>query len=360
MKTCIFILLLLSTLVYSQDNYQPDKLLSKSAVSQNCTIHEVNSDYIVVNANDNSESKILLETISEISIGDLGTVFSESAGFSTSLKSLNAFLSKRNSKHNAINKQPELVCDNETRYFNGAEKWTFAIHYFPSIEKQLVFTYNPYIYRLSSSSYIDPFYRPIYYELEQNLVSMESQLGYNVTGNTFVVLSVGYSSDLYKSTSTNTDHNSYDGTTVTRIDENQNSMAKFLFEIGLKHYFGHFNAGNVNPFITFGIGKQFAFSDNYNRSYSSVQTNNYEYTNNENEFMEGLNSPIIVTIGFWTDYSISESLSLSGFLKVKYNSASSKYKWNNLYLGLAYDHGEEDVENITVRFKTGLGLNFFF
>jgi len=29
-------------------------------------------------------------------------------------------------------------------------------------------------------------------------------------------------------------------------------------------------------------------------------------------------------------------------------------------MGLVNERGEEDVENTTIRFKTGLGLNFFF
>ena len=32
----------------------------------------------------------------------------------------------------------------------------------------------------------------------------------------------------------------------------------------------------------------------------------------------------------------------------------------NIYMGLVNERGEEDVENTTIRFKTGLGLNFFF
>ena len=73
-----------------------------------------------------------------------------------------------------------------------------------------------------------------------------------------------------------------------------------------------------------------------------------------------LNSPIIISFGFGTEYAISESLSLSGFFKVKYNSASSTYKWENIYMGLVTERGDEDVENKTIRFKTGIGLNFFF
>lgn len=76
--------------------------------------------------------------------------------------------------------------------------------------------------------------------------------------------------------------------------------------------------------------------------------------------MEGLNSPIFVSLGFGAEYFIAESLSLSGFIKAKYSSASSTYKWENTNNGEISGRGNEDVENKSVRYKTGLGLNFFF
>jgi len=360
MKPFFSILLLLSTLIFSQENYNPDNLVSKSTISQNCFVQAVNSNYIIIKSVDNSESKIFLNTISEITIGDLGLVYSESTGYSVSLDSINAFLKKRNADYSFLINQPKLVFDEQTHYFNGDKRWTFAIHYFPSIAKQLVFAYNPHIYSNSPYLSLDRLYPTLYYELEQNLVSMESQLGFNVADNLFAILSIGYSADLYKSTSTTTNHRTWEGTISSSSYENQNSMDKFLFEIGLKRYFGNFDVGNVNPFITLSIGKQFAFADSYYKSHYSGQTNDYIYKNNENEFMEGLNSPIIISFGFGTEYAISESLSLSGFFKVKYNSASSTYKWENIYMGLVTERGDEDVENKTIRFKTGIGLNFFF
>lgn len=357
MKLFISIFLLLSTLIYSQENINPDNLVSKSTISQNCFVKNVNSNYIIIKSVDNSESKIFLNTISKLTIDNLGLVYSESTGYSVSLDSINSFLNDRNADYNVVNSQEMLVFDEPTHYFNGDKRWSFAIHYFPSIEKKYVFQYYTYIY--DGSSYLERLYPTLYYELEQNLILMESQLGFNVANNLFAVLSIGYSADLYRSSSTTTDYNDYDGITKN-TNENQNSMDKFLFEIGLKRYFRDFGVGNVNPFITFSIGKHFAFADNYNKSYYAGQINNYKYVNNENEFMEGLNSPIIISLGFGTEYAISESLSLSGFLNVKYSSASSTYKWEKYYLGLVTERGDKDVENTTIRFNTGLGLNFFF
>ncbi|MDA3860961.1 MAG: hypothetical protein PF445_07020 [Melioribacteraceae bacterium] len=360
MKTFQIFILAFTTLIYSQENYHPDKLVSKSSASQECFIQEVNSEYVVIKSSDNSGTMIFLTTLNEINIDSFGLVYSESTGYTVSLKSINDFLEKRSANNLTLLKQPKLSSEEQTTLFNSGKRFFFAINYFPSITKQLVFTYKPYMYRISSNSYLDQYYQPMYFELEQNLVSMESQFGFNVANNLFITLSIGYSSDLYKSTSTTTDQNIYYGTVTTRLNENQNSMDKFLLGIGLKYYFGNFEVSNVNPFVLFSIGQQFAFFDNYNRNYYIGQNNDYEYTDNENEFMEGLNSPIFISGGFGAEYAISKSLTLSGFFKVKYNSASSTYKWKNTDNGVVTNQGEEDVENTTVRFKTGLGLNFFF
>ena len=237
----------------------------------------------------------------------------------------------------------------KTQLFNANKEWYFAIYYFPSLTKQLFYTY---VYYPGDFRY----YPQIVYELEQNLVSMESQLGFNIEENLFLTLTLGYSSDLYKSSATR----NYEYTDSPIISENQNSMDKFLFELGLKYYFGNFEVSNVNPFLNFSIGTQFASADNYNKSYQLGQVDNYYQTNNENEFLEGLNSPIFVSIGFGAEYAISKSLSLSGFLKVKYSSASSSYNWKTINDGTVVESGSEDVEISDIKYKTGLGLTFFF
>ncbi|MCF6270543.1 MAG: hypothetical protein L3J41_12585 [Melioribacteraceae bacterium] len=360
MKIVISFLLVFSTLLFSQTNYYPDKLVSKYGGVQGCFLVEINENYITTKAKNNSRTKFFLTTLDEIIIDGLGTVYTTSTGFNKTLDSISTFLNERNSKYSKLNEQEtKLVSENIPR-FNSDKKFFFAIHYFPSITKQLLFTYNPYYYSISQSSYMDQIYRPIYFELEQNIVSMESQFGFNVRNNFFVTLSLGYSSDLYKSRSTTTNFNTSDNSGIKRVTESQNSMDKFLFEFGIKYYFGNFEINNVNPFITFSIGKQFAFVDNYNNTYVQGQNNDYSFTNNENEFMEGLNSPIFASIGFGAEYFIAKSFSLSGFFKTKYNSASATYTWKETHAGNVTNQGEQDVENKSVKFKTGIGLTFFF
>lgn len=357
MKKLFLFVLSLSTLVYSQKNIKVDTIVSRMGNSHQCFITYVDDDYIMLRSEDGTNLKFFVETIESIKIEELGDVYSDASGFNLPLDSIEVFLIKRNKKH-AFN-SPEIVAMmygyEETQLFNGDKKWFFAIYYFPSITKQLVFTYvySPY-------SPLDFRYYPqIVYELEQNLISMESQFGFNVYQNLFVTLSLGYSSDLYRSSSTSTNNN-YNYPEQTVITENQNSMDKFLFEFGIKQYFCGHVVNSVSPFITFSIGKQLAFADNYFKSYQLGQSNNYYQTNNESEFMEGLNSPIFVSIGFGAEYAISESLSLSGFFKVKYSSASSTYNWKNFANETVTDYGHQDVEITDVKYKTGLGLTFFF
>ncbi len=70
--------------------------------------------------------------------------------------------------------------------------------------------------------------------------------------------------------------------------------------------------------------------------------------------------PIFVSAGFGTEYFFTKSLSLSGFVKVKYSYASSNYEWQELQLGVETNKGNEEVTNSSVNYKSGLGLTFFF
>lgn len=363
MKALFSFTLLLSTLVYSQNNYNPDKVISLAGNSQECFIIYVDDDYVVVKSANMLNSKYFLKTIDTIEIKNLGTVYSDSSGFNLSLDSLEVFLTKRNEKF-APKEVPEIaVADEETmvpkyeqsKSFNGNKRWFFAIHYFPSITKQIAY-FN--FYPIYSSSFRPT--QPIIFELEQNLVSMESQIGFNVKRTLFITLSLGYTSDFYKVSSTRTFYQAYDNTSNTIISKDQNSLDKFLFEIGFKNYFGHFHVNNVNPFISLSIGKQIAFADNKSIQYNVGDDDDYIQTNNENEFLEELNSPFFASIGFGAEYVIAESLTLSGIFKLKYNSASSTYKWKNTSDGTTIDRGEENIEDKNIRYKIGLGLTFFF
>jgi hypothetical protein len=365
MKAFFSIILFISSILYSQENFQPDKIHSKIGNSQQCFISYLDNNYVVTKTKGQSSSKYYLNTIDEIEIEGLGNIYSETSGFSLSIDSMEVFLTARNEKYfPKVNSKmsddvsmviPLIPEYEDTQLFNSCRRWYFSVYYYPSITKQLSY-FN--LYPIYSSSFRP--IQPIIFELEQNLVSMESQIGFNVVKTLFITLSLGYTSDLYKVSSTSTIYQAYDNTFINRISEDQNSLDKFLFEIGFKNYFGHFEVNNVNPFVSLGIGKQIAFADNKSILYDVGQENNYIQTNNENEFLEELNSPFFASIGFGAEYVIAESLTLGGIFKVKYNSASSTYKWKNTNNGTIIDRGEENIEDKNIRYKIGLGLTFFF
>ena len=361
MKTLLAIILLISTLLYSQESIKKDIIISKMGNSHNCFVTYLDDDYVMIKSDDGTQMKFFLDTIDNIEIDGLGDVYSNSSGLALPLDSIGVYLMARNKKyisHEAKEVATEKKLINpydKTKLFNDKKMWYFAVYYYPSISKEIAYTYaNPLYY--SSADYRP--YQEIIYEVKQNLISMESELGFNIHQNLFLTLSVGYSSDLYKSTSKimyNYDYNSN-----TTFVEYQNSIDKFLFEFGIKQYFGMFKTNKVTPFITFNIGKQIAFVDNYNRNYSVGNPNNYYQTNNESEFLENLYSPILVSVGFGAEYAISESLSLSGFFNVKYSSASSTYEWKNFSDGAITETATQDVDVKDIKYKTGLGLSFFF
>jgi hypothetical protein len=362
MKTLLAIILLFSAQLYSQENLKNDVIISKMGNSHNCFITYLDDEYVMIKSDDETSLKFFLDTIDKIEINNLGVVYSNSSKFNLPLDSIKVYLIARNEKHASYTAadgttENQLINPYEaTQLFNNNKIWYFAVYYYPSINKELAYTY---IYPTYRSTINFAHYQQIVYEIEQNLISMESQLGFNIHQNLFLTLSLGYSSDLYKTSSTATTTYPNSNNFVT-INEYQNSIDKFSFEFGIKHYFGMFKVEGVNPFIIFSIGKQLAFIDNYERSYTVGQTNNYYQTNNESEFLEDIYSPILVSIGFGAEYAISESLSLSGFFNVKYSSASSQYEWKTFYEGIINETGTENVEVKDVKYKTGLGLSFFF
>ena len=175
MKTIILFLLLFRTLLFSQTNYYPDKLVSKHGGSQECYIMEINAEFVTTKARNNSRTKFFLSTVDKITIDDLGTVYTTLTGFKMPVDSISALLSDRNLNYFSPNEPQNTILRNNAPLFNNNRRFFFAVNYFPSLTKQLVFTYSHYIYRSSPYSSHDLFYQPIYFELEQNLVTMESQ-----------------------------------------------------------------------------------------------------------------------------------------------------------------------------------------
>ncbi len=355
MRAILFSMFLLSTFIYSQNLNSKDMLFTKSGGKYNCFVSEVNSNYIVTKSDGSYETKFMLNTIEQININGLGNIYSSENGFETSADSVNIFLNERNFNIAQLTVKDVSPLNEEDYFFNKDKKYFFSVHYFPTQTNQIVYSHYPrYDY-----IFLELYPQQITYTLEQTLVAMESQIGIHLNKNSFVTIALGYSSDLYKATTKSTE--SYlNNETLNLSSEAQNSMDKLLLEIGIKFYFGQSMVDNVNPFLALSAGKQFAFTDNYSKTNNSEPTTDYAFTDNAEEFLEGLNSPFFASASFGAEYFIAKSLSLSGILKIKYNYTSSKYQSAMENIAEKTEKYEEEVEETYIRYKTGLGLTFFF
>lgn len=356
MKTLIVAFLFVFTIYLSaQTPFSKDKLVAKSGTSQKCFITEVTKNYVTTISENNSKTKFLINTLDEIMIDELGEVYNISAGFSKSLDSIGAFLRKRNknkshtpNEDTNINEELTVIDENHT-LFNSDKRWYFSVSYFPSKETE----WNFYYYN------IDPFdnYSSNIFQRRSYYLLMESQLGFNVGQNLFITLSLGYSSSKYVITRLEKEFR-LSSTTISK--EYENSIDKFLFQVGFKYCFGNYSINNVTPFVSLDVGKQLAFANYSKKTTYQPPKGVQRIKSNEGEFIEDINSPFFIAAGFGVEYAISKSLALSGIFKINYSSASAEYKKTNVSNGVSSNQYEITIEDKSVIYRTGLGLIFFF
>jgi hypothetical protein len=135
-------------------------------------------------------------------------------------------------------------------------------------------------------------------------------------------------------------------------------LKSFRFSIGVKYYFTILRAHKVSPYLMAGGGKQIAFvkvksEDLYQPDVTAM------VDDNEEEYLEDLNSPGHVYLGFGAEYPFNESLSLFASVRFYYTWSSGKYDYR--YITDTYTNTEStDSETADLIKSVGLGLNFYF
>ena len=90
-----------------------------------------------------------------------------------------------------------------------------------------------------------------------------------------------------------------------------------------------------------------------------IHTPDYHRTDNQEEYLEELNSPVHFFLGFGVEYPFNKSLSLFALARFYYSWSDSKYDYRyvNDYR-IETRTTDTDVEGLIKR--VGLGLNFYF
>lgn len=225
---------------------------------------------------------------------------------------------------------------------NIENKWSFGVVYMPHFTGEYYHSiYDPFLGR-----------RIIYFFGSFESV-FESQFAYAVNPNLRIIFDIGYGSSYIKTR--NESHYTYDD----YGDEETSDIDIYVFNIGIKYYFSKILENKVSAYIQCGIGKQFAFVDyKYKNLYPDPYNQSY-WTNNEEEYLEDLNSPFLLHLGFGTEYFFNKSLSLNANIRFIYTTFSAESKREYNYQS-TYEFQRYKIENAEIIKRVGLGLNFYF
>lgn len=357
MKIIIFILLV--GVLYAKNIQKPDSLVSTNNKGVNANIISIDDNIVKIETN-KKQSDYLLESIDKIFVDTLGEVYNKKNGFIIKLTQLQNFLNSRYKNvikekerlRESINKQNIKSNQNNVRVNNllqiknsGNKKWSFSIIY--SLGHKQIENYN----FILSSIKPTPFVSLIY---QTSTGEFESELTYKVFNSLQVAAFLGYSSASFNRRIT-TESDAY----KNGIEE-QNTLNRFLFEIGLKYYLGKLLLNNVTAFIVGTIGKQYAFSNTYSNTLFINPSYVYIIEDNSDSFIEDLNSPLLLTLGFGAEYFFNKSLSISGLLRYSYSDVSSEYHSKATSPSGSIVINKRTVRNAKLVYRTGLGINFYF
>lgn len=357
--------LLFPVLLFAQNPF-PDTLLLSNGKTYPCLITSIDDskvDFLYLN---NRNESLVLEAVDQLSIEDLGIVYSGSQGFTKNVDQIKEYINVRVGKlaeeqlvqqellkmsvvsstgQSDISSSPQLI---EYQKPFEMKKWSFGILLIPYFSGT---TYDVVYY---SGSY-PPDFTTIGYANSE--INMQGQLAYYVGSNFMLTLDVTYSSSFNETNSENhnrSEYNDYDYGYKTT-----DGLYLFDFSFGAKYYFLKFVPGNVNIYALAGFGKQFASAnaDQENLYPDPVPTPIIE--DNLEEYIEGLNSPWHFDFGFGAEYLFNKSLSLNSNIRFIYASISSNYDYR--YIS-EFETRTQSIEYSNSEFITriGLGLNFYF
>lgn len=233
---------------------------------------------------------------------------------------------------------------------NDSYRWSFGIFYVPYYSGKI---YSGEIYE----------YGGLYslFSISESMTIMEGQFSYSLSQRFRATLNVGYSTG-YEETVTEY-HNRYDDPI-----NNSNFGAKISTSnkilnvgIGVKYYLKRVMPQKVSPYVLAGIGKQFAFSGYKNEDLfvEPIEPEGYSYSDNFEEFIEDLNSPVHANLGFGAEYLFNPSLSVFSAIRFNYMKRSGIFEFRDTSPGSTRT-GTREFKVSETTTHIGLGMNFYF
>ena len=353
-------MLLLPILLIAQNVSYRDTVIAYNGRAAACRVTALNDSHVEFVYSKNVSEKIVIEGVRRLVIDSLGTVYASDKGFVVEPDEVNLLLARREKifkinserekkRHAAIEKLNRL---GDTGEETADEKepaqlepdWSFGFEYIP------YFLGN--VFRRIPNAY---------YNVEIDLpsyskVMMESSFSYGINEKFRILFNLGYSEFNFKYRRNRTA--GYDGNIDKSGFERVANLRILFAGVGVKYRLKNFSVNSVSPYLTANVGKRFASGDKFQKELYP-KSGGSVFENNEDQFLEEINSPYFLSAGFGAEYFFNNSLALFSELSFNYSYAKSTFK--NREVGESYEDASSD-EYIFSAWETriGVGLNFYF
>ncbi|MEA1986011.1 MAG: hypothetical protein U9N76_00805, partial [Candidatus Marinimicrobia bacterium] len=348
----------------------------KSGKKISCFVTEMNSTAIQLKYNNNKHaSGTGLNNVEKVVLGKNKIVYQSDKGYLVNLQTLEQYLSKRKdirekkliTMQKQIQKKKEMKIAQTTKNpltkmrfnmkYHKKGNWSFGANYIPQ--------FNLNVYMLD---YYNPFpYAEYYYSIVKHSFStpnIDGQFTWKISQKLGLTFSVSYLSDFDKERYE--DQRNYDdGDSYEYGHVNTNDLQIFSFNLGFKYYLSEMAKRKVSPYIIIGAGKQIASVTEKSIGLFDGGSSSDIIEDNEEEFLEKINSPFNINGGFGVEYAFNKSLSLFSNIQIFYSTVEATYTYrkihNSDYPYYAYSQKIDRVINTSNTYtRIGLGLNFYF
>ena len=344
----IICLLLLPILAIGQNYDFPDTLYLKTGSVHECLIQELEETYVKLLCTDNTKSAAMLKDLKKISLNEKGVIYSNEDGYLFNTKELNPWIKSRNKSIRKDRKLRESIAKQKSS--KERKRWSFGIDYCP-----LYF---------ESKTYIDyTYYNNVVLTMESRGSTLESLFSYSIHSRFWLTSNISY----YKSYLRRKYEYHYVRENIPDDSgyEDINEMDILMVILGGKYYLSNIFPQRVSAYFSAGIGKQFAFvTDEYKDLYEEEEEPDVEIKDNFEEYLEQLNSPTLINIGFGAEYFFNESISLSSNFRFIFRKIYGKYKYEESGVGYNDEYYSKTRKSIyeksDIQNRISLGINFYF
>jgi len=331
--------------MYAQQPYRDTLFMFNDKVYP-CFVTDINESSIKFIYSNNAYESAILKSVSKIVLNNYGEVYNSEKGFLLSMDTLQNISESRWEKLVQEKKHEEQleelnaeILQNDNSEIN---RWSFGVVYIPYSSRKTYYLNNSPVFGISVYSFIN------------NETRMEGQFAYLVSPNLRLTFDIGYSLAF---TEERDESHTTDGSYVFDSGTlNSRDLKLFNFNLGLKVYFKNFLEEKVTAYWLGGIGKQIAFGSTTNEN---LYTSQPAVINNDDEYLEELNSPWHFNVGFGAEYFFNKSLSLFSMMRFSYSIVSAEYK-STTFSGTQRTTSNIQSKDSEITTDFGLGLNFYF